>query len=226
MGATQQDRFAIETLETRMTQYYAVQEPACIEGAPVVFALHGFAQRCGSFLHQLRPLGERGILSVAPQGPHQFYLDLASKQVGCTWLTNLDKATAIQDFVGYMETLYEQITKKYPTAAPGVFVLGFSQGVSMAYRLAVSGRLSIRGVVACNADLAPDAVEKLGSVDPFPVLLVHGKQDGITPLEKSEAAGEILERHGFEVTRLYHEGGHELSAEVVGQIGDWVMRVG
>ena len=42
--------------------------------------------------------------------------------------------------------------------ADRVFLLGFSQGVAMAFRMAAQGIAQPKGVIACGGDLPPDPV--------------------------------------------------------------------
>lgn len=218
------DEIAVEPIRIAITAYYAVQRPrGPFEQPPaLLIALHGFGQKCKSFLRWFDSLRNRNILIAAPQGPHQFYLQLEPKTVGFNWLTMYKKENSIRDFVDYMERLIERIQDTERVERGRVFVLGFSQGVSMAYRFAALGATPVAGLVACCADLPPDVADRLNDIAKFPVLIAHAEDDPIIPRAKADEAERILLHAGFSVERLNYVGGHVLTADVLNAIGNWV----
>jgi phospholipase/carboxylesterase len=214
----------VHKLRVPMTQYYALQAPeeAQSSSMTLLLALHGFGQNCRRFLRDFVPLRSHPILVAAPQGPDQFYHDTASKKVGFNWLTVYDKATRIADVNNYLATLHDEVKARYPEIAERPFVLGFSQGVSMAWRFATSGRIRPAGLIACCADLAPDVAERLGTLQPFPVLLIHGDKDPVFPLEKLKEAEAILRQHQWPVEVRRFDAGHELTDEMMDALAIWI----
>ncbi|MFA6243268.1 MAG: hypothetical protein WC655_20185 [Candidatus Hydrogenedentales bacterium] len=215
----------VHPLTIEFTVYYTVQPPENEAGKPpaLLLALHGYGQKCRGFMRQFTALRKRNMLLVAPQGPHQIYMQMEPKKVGCNWLTVYEKENSIRDFVGYMNRLVTKVGERHVFDPRQVYVLGFSQGVSMAYRLSVSKTLPIAGLVACCSDLPPDVAERLPSIAPFPVLLAHSPDDPVAPPEKGGDAERQLRQHGFPVTRLVYEGGHAITEEVVEKTGAWIQ---
>ena len=218
------DELVVRQLAIETTAYYCVQAAAGGGTTPprTLIALHGFGQKCKGFMRDFAPLRDRNILVVAPQGPHQFYMQLEPKKVGFNWLTIYEKENSIRDFVAYMDRLLDALDAQYGPVRDTVFLLGFSQGVSMAYRFASSGIIAPRGLIACCADLPADVAEKLPGLTPFPVLLAHAEDDPVIPLSKAEDAEAQLKANAFPVERLRYSGGHALPEEVIGRIGDWI----
>ena len=177
-------------------------------------------------MRNFAPLRERNVIVFAPQGPHQFYMQLEPKKVGFNWLTIYEKENSIRDFVGFMEGILDVAARDFGATREDVHVLGFSQGVSMAYRLAASGTIAVRGLIACCADLPGDVVEKLPTLAPFPVLLAHAEDDPVVPVAKAEEAEAILRAHHFPVETLRYTGGHALPESVITALGDWMLRNG
>ncbi|MBI3117292.1 MAG: dienelactone hydrolase family protein [Candidatus Hydrogenedentes bacterium] len=207
-----------------LTVYYALQRPSSPDSAlpAVLLALHGWGQNCKRFLRDFRPLEAHNILVVAPQAPHQFYLDMATKKVGFSWLTIYERTQAILDVNQYLRRLLDHIAQDTPYDPARVFLLGFSQGSSMAYRFAVSGLLQPAGLISCCSDLPPDVAEVLHAHAPFPVLLAHGEEDGLIPREKLSEAGNTLRQAGFPCEEHLFPGGHEITPGLVATIGDWM----
>lgn len=214
----------VRKLRVPMTQYYTVQTPEHVLQPPcaLLLALHGFGQNCRRFLRDFAPLRTAPILIAAPQGPDQFYHDTASKKVGFNWLTVYDKPTRIADINDYLLLLLSELHVAFPEMPDAPFLLGFSQGVSMAWRFGVSGKIRPAGLIACCADLAPDVVERLDAVEPFPVLLIHGDHDPVFHLDKLAEAEETLRQRGWQVTVLRFDAGHELTEEMMHALAAWI----
>lgn len=204
--------------------YYAVQAPEHAQATATLLVLHGFGQSCERFLKIFAPLHERHFLIVAPQAPNQFYVKINPKRVGFTWLTRFERDQSIHDFVGYMNKLLRSVREAHPVSTKDVFLLGFSQGVSMAYRYAVHSQKPVAGVIACGADLPPDVADRLAVTPRFPVMLIHGRRDMLVPIAKAHTAAELLHRHAYPVDTAFFDGGHEIPPEIVHSIGDWIER--
>ncbi len=179
------------------TVYYSVQVPEQKGPHPLLIVLHGFGQVAGQFIKVFEPLVQKGILVAAPQGAHQFYTNFKERRVGFSWLTKYERDQSVSDFVAYMEQLYKLLQETCEVDSQRVFMLGFSQGVSMAYRTWAHSSLPVRGVIACGGDLPPDIVEQLEGLPPIQILLVHGRQDDEVSLEKAQKALKHLRARGL-----------------------------
>ncbi len=209
-------------MQINHTVYYAVQAPETDGPAPLLIVLHGFGQVAAEFIKIFAPLVQSGILVAAPQAPHQFYKSLADRSVGFSWLTRYERDQSIQDFAAYMKNFYTLLQREYRVDEQRVFVLGFSQGVSMAYRTWAQSAAPLSGVVACGGDLPPDIGERLHELPPLRVLLVHGRNDQIVPLRKAHEAQSQLSAAGFPVELFEFDGEHFIPTETMAQIAKFI----
>lgn len=198
--------------------YYAVSAPETNSPAPLLLVLHGFGQVAAEFIKIFEPLVERGVLVAAPQAPHQFYKKLADRTVGFSWLTRYERDQSIQDFARYMEDFYALVQREHRLDTRRVFVLGFSQGVSMAYRMWAHSNIPLAGLIACGGDLPPDVGEKLDALPALKVLLVHGRNDQIVPLRKAHEARAQLSAANMPVELFEFEDEHLIPPEAMPQI--------
>ena len=222
------DRVHSGTLSIDFTAYYGLMPPdgPGEERPALLVALHGWGENYRSMLKKLRPLRERAVLTVAPQGPHQFYLDVSSRKVGFNWLTVYDRDRAIADVNGYLARLIGALKATEVFDDERIFVLGFSQGSAMAYRFCVSGLCRVAGMISVCADMPADVAEALGDVALFPVLLAHGEADPLVGEGVVAHARETLEGHGFAHEAHCFSGGHEITPVLAGYIGGWIGRQG
>jgi predicted esterase len=214
----------ISALSVKTTAYYAVQIPngGVNDDTRLLCVLHGWGQNGRSFLRRFSSLRDENLLIVAPQAPNQFYLDMETRKVGFSWLTTYDRNRAMGDIVDLIDGVLSEVCNELGVKTPP-FMLGFSQGVSIAYRYHLLADRDVRGIVACGGDLPPDVREQVRSNDALDVLLVHGRDDGIIPFSKAEEADECLREAGHAPELLYFDGDHEIPKDVVGRIGAWVM---
>jgi len=208
-------------LQIAHTVYYSAQTPEGNGPHPTLIVLHGFGQRAEDFIKVFDKLPAQGILVAAPQAPHHFYPKFPAREVGFSWLTRYERDQSVADFIGYMRQFVELLKNQHHADPQQLYVLGFSQGVSMAYRFWVHHAMPVRGVIAVCSDLPPDVAEKLDTVPPTEVLIFHGREDQFIPLVKSREAEATLRAHGIPVELVEFDGGHyvpSLAVERVAQI--------
>lgn len=214
----------LQAITVSATAYFAIQPPESGLGprTQTLVALHGWGQNGPAFLRKFSALRASNVLVIAPQAPYQFYLDMESRKVGFGWLTSFDRRRGIADGIGLVDGVISAVEQQYGIEISRPFVLGFSQGVSLAFRYGIYGARRVSGVIACGGDLPPDVELKLPECVPFPVKLVHGTQDVVVPPGKSEAAERALRAHDFPLSADYFEGGHEVPEDVVLGLPAWM----
>ncbi len=211
-------------LQIAHTVYFSVHAPEAGGPWPMLIILHGFGQAAAEFINVFSALPEHGILVAAPQAPHQYYKNFIERRVGFSWLTRYERDQSIQDFVGYMEKFHDLLTRTYAIDRHRIFVLGFSQGVSMAYRLWAHGQIPLAGLIACGSDLPPDVAERLPAMPPLPVLLVHGRRDQVVPLSKAHEALARLLAQGIPADLFEFEGEHLIPPEAMRRIAQMMEK--
>ncbi|MGH7595784.1 MAG: alpha/beta hydrolase [bacterium] len=205
------------------TVYYTVYAPEGNGPHPVLIVLHGFGQRADEFIKVFEPLPSRGILVAAPQAPHHFYPQFPRRDVGFSWLTRYERDQSIADFISYMRRFIELLRTEHAADLTRLYVLGFSQGVSMAYRFWVHGAAPLRGLIACSSDLPPDVAERLDAAPSAKILLVHGHDDQMVPITKSREAEADLRAHAIPVELIEFDGGHYVPSLAVEKIAEMIV---
>lgn len=213
----------VQAINVSAPFYYGFQPP---EGglnadSPLLIALHGWGQNCRYFLRLLDTLRASPMAVVTPQAPHQFYLDMESRKVGFGWLTAYDRNRGILHAVDAIDHTLDTITATTGWQPRHILVLGFSQGVSMAWRYAFHGRHTVQGVIACGGDLPPDIEAVLHTRPPRPTLIVHGRDDTVVPIEKGHHAESTLRANGYPVETDYFTGAHEIPVTLPGRLSTW-----
>jgi predicted esterase len=105
-----------------------------------------------------------------------------------------------------------------------VVLAGFSQGVAMAFRAAVRGRVKAAGVIAVGGDVPPELLAEASSWFPR-VLLMRGVRDDWYTADKMGQDHRALRPRADSVETLEYDGGHEWTPDVARAIGEFIQRV-
>ena len=89
-------------------------------------------------------------------------------------------------------------------------LLGFSQGGAMA--LEIARRIKFKGVFALSSYTHPDWKPSFGMP---PIFLAHGNMDQVVPKAASQKSFDILLNYGIRAELFFHEGGHEISNDLL-----------
>ncbi|KGG16661.1 MULTISPECIES: alpha/beta hydrolase [unclassified Prochlorococcus] len=88
-------------------------------------------------------------------------------------------------------------------------LMGFSQGGAMA--IATGAKLPLAGLIACSAYPHPDFMPPSNLP---PVLITHGIQDPVVPINASKNLFELLERKNSKIELEIFDGVHEIPQEI------------
>ena len=84
--------------------------------------------------------------------------------------------------------------------------------------------VSSTGGIAAGGHLPEDVADRLDKIEPFPTLIVHGHEDESVDVEKAQEGEARLQAHGYEVDVQFFEGGHDLPAEELEKILEWMEK--
>jgi predicted esterase len=191
---------------------YLAIPPATSAPVPILVGFHGYAEDADVQLERLRAIpGSSGWLIVSVQALHRFYLP-RTNQVVASWMTRQDRDAAIADNVAYVASCVDAVAAAWPTIPHIVFV-GFSQGVSMAFRAAVNAARHVAGVVAVGGDIPPEldpaALRRVSAA-----LIARGTRDAWYTKEQFAEDERRLQQCGVSIRSLELDASHEWSGDV------------
>jgi len=176
------------------------------------FVLHGYGQLASYFIKHFQPLenGKRRI--VAPEALSRFYLDGVSGRVGASWMTREDRLAEIDDYVRYLDAVYQAVTVPSGQTQPPLTVLGFSQGTATACRWLDRSRVPCERLILWAGRIPPDLdLERADS--PFRkmrVTLVIGSTDEFATPQVLAEEETRLRAFGIAYELRRFQGGHEM----------------
>lgn len=187
--------------------------------AEVWIVCHGHGQLASRFLTRFIPLEREDRLFVAPEALSRYYLTPLqggphgpNTPVGATWMTSEDREREIEDYVRYLDLLYDEIFSVVPRKGVRLWVLGFSQGTATVARWVARGKADPDRVVLWAGLLPPEltAQDAAALARRAPLTVVFGRQDDFAKPELVAAQESRLKELGVSHETIRFDGGHEI----------------
>jgi len=182
-------------------------------------AFHGYGQLANHFINKFTPVAENGRLIIAPEGLSRFYLSGHAGKVGATWMTKEDRLTDIDNYLNYLDAIYEHeiLSLNQDTELD---LLGFSQGVSTLIRWITFREVPFRRMILWAGVIPPDldfilSKEKLKGKE---VVIVYGKEDPYVSKESINIQKKALEKLGVEALFKVFPGEHDIDPDVLKEV--------
>ncbi len=185
----------------------------------LVFVIHGYGQLANFFLKKFEKLNDGKICIIAPEGQSRFYLQGFSGRVGATWMTKEDRLRDIENYIQYLNAIYNQITHHISPNVK-ISILGFSQGSATASRWAAQADFNFEKLVLYAGIFPPD-MDMSHAAKVFSkkqIIYVYGNQDKFITPERLIEMKQLSRALDLNPTVLTFDGEHEINAEILGQI--------
>jgi len=208
----------------RTARYFTLGSPA--GAGEVWFACHGYGQLAARFLEKLRPLDDGGRYLVAPEGLSRFYLSerATERRVGASWMTREDRFAEIEDYVQYLDAVYDEVFRVVDRARVTVHALGFSQGAATVSRWTAMGKARIDRLVLWGGEFPPDLDLThdvfAGRLRAARLTLVYGDSDEYITAKVVAGVTERLAAHDIPYREISFAGGHELKENVLQDLAE------
>lgn len=144
---------------------------------------------------------------------------------GMDFATRAD-AAGIEDSVRQVEAL---IAREAGRGVPAsrLLLAGFSQGGAITLATGLRRREPLAGLVALSTYL-PGGQTAAARREPAavaqPVFFAHGEGDPVIPIQYGQASAQALEQAGFQVSWHRYPMAHQVCAQEIADLGDWLDR--
>ncbi|HUK92303.1 MAG TPA: hypothetical protein VLZ81_18015, partial [Blastocatellia bacterium] len=176
---------------------------------------------------KMRLINSADLIIASLQGPNAFLMrDGVSgrmPRVGFGWMMQYKAQETILLHHQAIQTIIDVVDRDYGLDRRSIFLIGFSQSVSLNYRFAFTNPGVIRGVVAVCGGIPGDWAEAKYSDSDTDVLILAGETDEFYPLERTRTFKSALEpRAGSVEFRTFPEG-HVFSNSTLVGINEWLL---
>ena len=145
--------------------------------------------------------------------------------VGMDFPTRADSEGVNQSVVQANALIEREQARGIP--AQRILLAGFSQGGAIALAAGVRRATPLAGLIALSTYL-PDAqaatAEKTQVATAQPVFMAHGASDPVIPVVYAEQSAQLLKTLGFNVDWHRYPMAHQVCAEELRDLGDWMTQ--
>lgn len=197
-------------------RYYTLGELTEHPDQEVWLVLHGYGQLARYFIQKFKPLTQENCFIVAPEASSLFYLQGTDGRVGATWMTREFRKIAINNYVTYLQQIYQELN----LANRRLVLLGFSQGVSTLVRWAVQQRISFEKIILWAGEFPPDVDAQVCQevLLDRPSFYVYGNQDEYINAERMAEQQVRFRQFHFEPEIIRFSGKHTIDLDVLRQL--------
>ncbi len=210
-----------------MSLEHVVRPPGEPSGRPpMAILLHGLGAD-EQDLFGLAPVLDPRLLVVSARAPRE------AQPMGYSWFdidwSEFPPRIDFQQVVesrGAILRLVGEVALAHGADPSRVWLVGFSQGASMAVACALARPEMLRGIVAHSGRVTRRAVPALPApgLAGFPVLWQHGRADPVVPVAFGHEARDLLGGLGLRVDYREYPIGHEISGESLRDLCGWLTR--
>jgi predicted esterase len=141
----------------------------------------------------------------------------SESKVVASWMTREDRDSEIDDYVAYLDAVYDEIMSKVERKNISITVLGFSQGGATANRWVTRGRSRTDRLIMWGALIASDA--DLNQAATFfrdvKLTIVYGKKDQFANEKIIEDYQRVLSDKKIPFELLTFDGGHRMDRDTL-----------
>jgi predicted esterase len=183
------------------------------------FVLHGYGQLAQYFIRKFQVLADKQVCIIAPEGLSRFYQEGFYGRVGATWMTKEDRLTDIENYINYLNAVYDEVATKIQVNKP-VSIVGFSQGAATATRWVMNKHINFEKLILWAGMFPPDMdFEDGGSyLSSKKISLVYGSTDPFLTEERMQEMKMLNEKLNLQPEIISFDGGHDIEQSILQQL--------
>lgn len=204
---------------SKTARYYIMGEPSEKINS-VWIVLHGYGQLAEEFINYFKTLKNESTLVVAPEALNRFYLKGFGGKIGATWMTKEERESEINDYVNYLDSVYDEVIKYGLLGKVKIAVLGFSQGTATACRWISKCNSKIDRLILWGGGVPPDVDLEFSHklFNSINLEIVIGNEDQFISEEQMEKEIKRFEEIKLNYKIHRFNGKHEIKANILRQL--------
>jgi phospholipase/carboxylesterase len=188
---------------------------------PLLVFLHGHGG-CEEQVLRLAPrLSRRNYICIALRGPHMLESSSDGRRA-FSWGDGQNDAE-VEEYVLHAIT---QTRRYYHVHSERIYLAGFCEGATLAYRLGMTFPEKFGGVISLNGCMPRHGgpLLRLPEVRHLRVMIGHGIANSVVPLSMARSDHRLLYTAGLDVALHTYASTHRIHPEMLRDIDRWIMR--
>lgn len=194
---------------------------------PLLIALHGYEGNKESMMALAQKINSGDYIIASLQGPNAFFLrdgEPNKPRIGFGWMMQYKTDETIKLHHRAVSSIIEETAAQYSIDRRAIFLLAFSQSVSLNYRFAFTHPGVIRGVIAVCGGIPGDWDKEKYHDSDTDVLIIAGETDEFYPLERTSKFKDAIARRARSVEFRAFPLGHVFPRESLPVIDEWIKK--
>ena len=217
-----------KSTEQRIKLYYDLFLPDAdvVRPRPLLIALHGYEGNKESMMALAQKINSGDLIIASVQGPDAFFVRSESEpnrpKIGFGWMMQYKAEETIRVHHETIASVIEKTAAERAIDRRAIFLLAFSQSVSLNYRFTFTHPGLIRGVIAVCGGIPGDWDHDKYHNSDTDVLIIAGETDEFYPLERTRTFKDAIERRARSVEYRSFQAGHVFPRESLAVIAEWI----
>src|SRR5262249_48265790 len=187
---------------------------------PLLVFFHGHGGSEEQILRLAPRLSRRNYVCIGLRGPELLGLR-PDGRLGYTWGMGGQWSTLIEDYVLHA---IEQTRRTYHVHSERIYLAGFCEGASLAYRLGLTFPERFAGVISLNGSMPRGGpLFRFPALRQLRILIGHGIANAMVPLATARQDFRLLYTAGLEVRMRTYPANHRLHPDMLRDIDRWIM---
>lgn len=194
----------------------------------LLIGLHGYGSNIDRFITLYNRFENHDFIYATPRAPFPFF---SGSDLGYSW-NEWDPND--EDFwarnttyaINYVGDTVHQLKARYNVDE--VYLLGFSQGCSLAYMAGITYHEMFDGMICFGGWLDNEYLDEEAIIEASDtrVFIGHATDDSVVEFESGLAARDLLESIGYDVTMFEFTGGHSVPEVALRAVERWMKGMG
>ena len=188
---------------------------------PLLVFFHGHGGSEEQILRLAPRLSRRNYICIGLRGPCSLGTR-ADGQPSYTWGRDGQFDSQIED---YVLRAVEQTRRTYHVHSERIYLAGFHEGATLAYRLGMTFPEKVAGIISLNGAMPRQGgpLLRLPEVRQLRVLIGHGIANAVVPLALAKQDHRLLYTAGLDVKMHTYPATHRLHPDMLRDINRWII---
>jgi phospholipase/carboxylesterase len=189
---------------------------------PLLVFLHGHGSSEEQILRLAPRLSRRNYICIGLRGPHAVTAR-ATGGLAYSWGLDPNPDAAVEE---YVLRSVEQTRRLYHVHSERIYLAGFREGATLAYRLALMYPERFGGIISLNGIMPRRGgpLLRLPDVRNLRVLIGHGIANALVPLSMAKDDYRLLYTAGLDIQLQTYPTNHRIHPDMLRDVNRWIMR--
>ena len=206
---------------------YAPDEGGPSRPMPLLIALHGYEGNKETMMSLAQRINSQDLLIASIQAPNAFFVRESAEKdrpkIGFGWMMQYKAEETIRLHHETVLSVIEETAQEHAIDRSSIFLLAFSQSVSLNYRFAFTHPGTVRGVIGVCGGIPGDWTDEKYWNSDTDVLIIAGDDDQFYPLSRTRTFKNALESRARSVDFVSYPVGHVFPRESLAMINEWIL---